>query len=287
MKDWLCKPTSLEEAKEIIERAVANGATLDEIPTAAGSAASGEYCWDLCDSWGVIEGETHTSDHVDCDGVEILTIDQVREQFPLPNEKSAVVEFYKDIDWLLNAHKLGATHHTWGDYELYQLYKIDYDGVHFYNDKKWRKSCWKHNEIIPKYNFYPIDYSPLESKTEVEDVVGSEMEYTTWNGTGYPQVGTVCEFLENPDEWIKGVVFGHRHCNNSDVEVFIDLIDSFDWSNDLSRFRPIRTEREQWIEAACEAMKELHLAWDSKDPASEQKCRLYAEAIHDKMIKQK
>lgn len=69
-----------------------------------------------------------------------------------------------------------------------------------------------------------------------------------WSGEGLPPVDTVCEFRKNPDEWVKGVVFGHRHCNNGDVQVFIDLIHSFDWSGDLSRFRPIRSERERWVE---------------------------------------
>lgn len=151
--DWYCRPANETEAKEIIERAIVSGAKKDDTLS--------DWSWDAYEAWGVYNGRTFTQKltfYRNHDSTE-YTIEQVRELFPLPGERS-----------------------------------------------------------------------------------------TEWGGEGVPPINAVCEFRKNPDEWIKGVVFGHRHCNNGEVEVFIDLRHSFDWSSDLSRFRPIQTERERWAE---------------------------------------
>ena len=269
MKNWLCKPTSLEEAKEIIERAVANGAE-----------NRNDYAGDCYESsfYGVYNGSvTYTiKPIVYYDDAEILTIDQVRKQFPLPNEKSVELKFCKDIGWLWNAQKLGATHYTIeGD-----MYKVDFFSVQFYDyeDDNWCGSIWDHPVIIAEHGFYPIDYSPLESKTE--GGVCSKTEPTTWDGKGFPSVGVKC-FKDNRPVIITYV--------GKDVICFEYLDTKMEHSAHKVHvlFTTEKSERELWIEGAIKAMKEVHLKWDNKDPASEQKCRLYAESIYDKMIKQK
>lgn len=83
MKDWYCKPDTGEEAKEIIERAVANG-------------ACNKWHWKGNSSvlhYGVRSGKVHVIDEGDPDEAEYLstkdklTIEQVREMFPLDSDK--------------------------------------------------------------------------------------------------------------------------------------------------------------------------------------------------------
>ena len=86
MKNWYCKPASEAEAIEIVERAVANGAVAEEVPRGFNSACT-EFSWDYCVFWGTYCGKTITHGcTVLHDPGEQLTIQQVREQFPLPNE---------------------------------------------------------------------------------------------------------------------------------------------------------------------------------------------------------
>lgn len=71
--NWHCKPASEEEAREIVERAMASGA----IHTHAwkGSATRFQY--------GVINGRV---EYGELDGTE-YTIEELREKFPLPGDK--------------------------------------------------------------------------------------------------------------------------------------------------------------------------------------------------------
>lgn len=85
--DWYCKPANEEEAREIIERAVASGAERYED---VGAGAGREYRWNLRSTWGVYNGHTCTSvpenDTDVLNGAAEYTIQQVRELFPLPGE---------------------------------------------------------------------------------------------------------------------------------------------------------------------------------------------------------
>jgi len=84
MKNWYCKPASEAEAIEIVRRAVANGYAVKEAASGMGVCGR-ELAWDVYSFWGVYDGKTMA--HNAPDGVgEQLTIQQVREQFPLPNE---------------------------------------------------------------------------------------------------------------------------------------------------------------------------------------------------------
>lgn len=77
---------------------------------------------------------------------------------------------------------------------------------------------------------------------------------------GLPPVGTICEYRKNPDEWLVGNVFGHRLCSNGEINVFVNLKNSWDYSSDTTRFRPIKTPEQiakEEREAALKDMKSI------------------------------
>ena len=85
------------------------------------------------------------------------------------------------------------------------------------------------------------------------------MKSKEWDGSGLPPIGTVCEFKK--DEWVSVEVFGHRVCSNGDVEVFVNLKNSWDYSSALGRFRPIKTPEQIAAEERQQAIdKMIHLA---------------------------
>ena len=79
--DWFCKPASEAEAREIIERALANGAAANETLEV--------WPWDMCEAWGVYNGYTYTQSlgFYRDRGFTEYTIEQVREKFPMPGEQ--------------------------------------------------------------------------------------------------------------------------------------------------------------------------------------------------------
>ena len=79
-----------------------------------------------------------------------------------------------------------------------------------------------------------------------------------WDGSGVPPVGTVCEYRVNEDEWVSGEVFGHRVCPNGDVQLFVSLNNSWDFSSALDRFRPIKTPEQTALEERLHAINEMH-----------------------------
>ena len=88
MKNWYCKPASKDEAIEIVERAVANGAVAEEVVYNMSMGAY-EYHWNSFKYWGVFRGKTMTHEW-GYSASKQLTIQQVREQFPFPNEVKAM-----------------------------------------------------------------------------------------------------------------------------------------------------------------------------------------------------
>lgn len=85
--NWYCKPASEEEAREIIERAVASGAERNET---VGLTFVYEYKWCRFDAWGVSNGKTYTGDIFDrgpFGHATEYTIEQVRDKFLLPGEQ--------------------------------------------------------------------------------------------------------------------------------------------------------------------------------------------------------
>ena len=78
---------------------------------------------------------------------------------------------------------------------------------------------------------------------------------TLWHELGeFPPAGTVCEVYEN--EWVETFIIGmdkEGYCvyTTSDPDV------GYDGDNDPSSFRPVRTEREKVIDAACKTIGDV------------------------------
>lgn len=67
-----------------------------------------------------------------------------------------------------------------------------------------------------------------------------------WGGTGLPPVGTVCEINLTSGEWIKCTIL----FSGNDLIVFHDGEEERAEYSNPKCFRPIRTDRERFIEAA-------------------------------------
>lgn len=82
--DWYCKPASEKEAKEIIERALVSGAIRSETTVL--------FHWDSYDAWGVMSGRTCTETEISYRhaGATEYTIEELRQKFPLPSEKTNI-----------------------------------------------------------------------------------------------------------------------------------------------------------------------------------------------------
>lgn len=102
MKDWYCKPNSFEEAVEIVERAGWDGEGLPPVgidvevfhegrwvaAATVGEFGHHEPCMVCAPNGGGFYGSTFTGDDNDTfSATEYLTIQQVRERFPLPSDK--------------------------------------------------------------------------------------------------------------------------------------------------------------------------------------------------------
>lgn len=152
---WYCKPANEEEAEEIIERALVSGAIRSETTVLFG--------WDSYDAWGVMSGYTCTETEISYRhaGATEYTIEELRQKFPLPSEKT-------NIEW--NGEGLPPVgtvcEHWWGgvyddDVEIVQ-YRRNGNHVVF-----WRinKDCVDGAEI-PTAEFRPL-------RTERERWVGA------------------------------------------------------------------------------------------------------------------
>ena len=98
MENWYCKPSSEQEAVEIVARAITNGACLRESVRHSAITSRFWYTWNLCEGWGVIGGTTHALDVCDWgfyDAVE-YTIEQVRDKFPFPTDNQESEESSED-----------------------------------------------------------------------------------------------------------------------------------------------------------------------------------------------
>ena len=78
---------------------------------------------------------------------------------------------------------------------------------------------------------------------------------TLWYELGeFPPAGTVCEVHEN--EWVKTFIIGmdkEGYCVYTTGNQYV----GYDGDNDPSSFRPVRTEREKAIDAACEVIGDV------------------------------
>lgn len=119
---------------------------------------------------------------------------------------------------------------------------------------------WLKEKPISYFNGdYWNEYSTFFYENAMKHIRDAVKRPQVWGGEGLPPVGTVCEFKK--DEWVSVEVFGHRVCSNGDVEVFVNLKNSWDYSSALCRFRPIKTpeqiaagERSKVIDEMCDVV---------------------------------
>lgn len=156
MKNWLCKTKSIDEAREIINRLVANGFH-NEYGMNGSSWETSHY--------GFLDNriDVMDNDYAIKLGIETLSIDHFRQLFPLPNEKEAEMKNLKphSKEWLEFALSIGATHwHTKGNF-----YKID-SGNHLVicTQKGWEPSIYTPELLNDRDIFSKIDFSPLDNK---------------------------------------------------------------------------------------------------------------------------
>jgi hypothetical protein len=103
---------------------------------------------------------------------------------------------------------------------------------------------------------YWIEYREYDSnaKRHIRNAVKRPQE---WDGVGLPPVGTVCEYRVNKDEWVSCEVLQHLLRSNDDVEVFVSLKNSWDYSSAPDRFRPTKTSEQVAAEERSLAIKEM------------------------------
>ena len=83
--------------------------------------------------------------------------------------------------------------------------------------------------------------------TPIKSGMIKKPEATQWDGEGWPPVGAPCEFeYAETGTWINAKVIGY------DGPSCVVALDGYGYtgSRDLNHFRPIRTPRERWVEAA-------------------------------------
>lgn len=143
------------------------------------------------------------------------------------------MESLKEVDW--SKAPDGATHYN-AECECPWLKETP---LSYFNGDRW------------------IVYSTLFNDNAIKHLKDAVKRPQEWSGEGVPPVGTVCEYRVNQDEWVSGEVFGHRACSNGDVEVFVNLKNSWDYSSSLVRFRPIKTPEQIAAEERGEAIEEM------------------------------
>lgn len=91
IEDFYVKVKSKEEAAEVVNRAIANGAKLYEAPSSCGFAHRNfedYHRWDLLGSWGVYNGRTFTFDIKKKPSyIKELTVEELRVIAPLGGEQ--------------------------------------------------------------------------------------------------------------------------------------------------------------------------------------------------------
>ena len=96
---------------------------------------------------------------------------------------------------------------------------------------------------------------PFNTSFCMDDLVDVQLvcDKTEWNGEGLPPVGTVCEgWLGNG--WYECEVLAHKElgtaCYFPEFEYY-----SLKW---IERFRPIKSDREKWIENTMESFNKTN-----------------------------
>lgn len=87
-------------------------------------------------------------------------------------------------------------------------------------------------------------------------IAAKKLDTNKWNGQGFPPVGTVCE-AHQFTEWVECVIENHlKDGENIDVIYTYDNGTKWEYSDRKEHFRPIKSDRDRWVDAAREAMEE-------------------------------
>lgn len=136
---------------------------------------------------------------------------------------------------------------------------MDIDGF-WYGDGEYMEIVhvlWGTDRYIPRPTINQQFTVPVvkESLT-TEKVVCSKMETTTWDGEGYPPIGTVCEmYIGEIDEWVQGEVIA---IHKGYVHIWNDKAESGCFTNNPTDLRPIKSDRDMWIDSVIENKEELY-----------------------------
>ncbi len=157
MKPFYCKPASYEEAVEICERAIANGADKFEWPCLEKNTICREYRINTFPFWGVVNKKTYcgVSTAVFSSSAELLPIEQVRERFPHPEYDAVESKFVPEVggeafEWSKNGR----------DFEEGRL--LFNDGISMLiAHNKYPRNRWHQKSNDPNLIFRPL-------KTEAE-----------------------------------------------------------------------------------------------------------------------
>ncbi|MAG68374.1 MAG: hypothetical protein Tp138OMZ00d2C19078221_26 [Prokaryotic dsDNA virus sp.] len=110
-----------------------------------------------------------------------------------------------------------------------------------------------------------------------------------WDGEGLPGVGVECEYrsgyVERPYTYSSCRIIAHFEGESGDTLAAFTHV-SHDGVVQVSRgaaglFRPIKSQRDKWIEAACESMKDARFTMPNTDVAPMDLAALYAGALYD------
>lgn len=121
--------------------------------------------------------------------------------------------------------------------------------------------CWN---SITAFKITDPRYKPVSeiSESNPDAVVVSENPESNWFERGeLPPVGTICEYtLGNSEIWYKCEI--HYTVENDGVVMFAPHLNHKKYcsihGSSGAKFRPVRTEREKFIDAGCAAMKTQH-----------------------------
>lgn len=167
------------------------------------------------------------------------------------------------IDW--SKAPEGATHWEPDSADWFEGWMLQTDG-------RWFSWSEEHRAWNPTSSV-----SPSRAATFIH----RPAEPTTWDGTGLPPVGTVCEVDHNG--WRQCNVFAHAVEGKEPVDVLFDFVDvdgsqSWNWYDCASKFRPLRTPEQLAAEAREKAVDEM-LQLNLKDGGVA--ARSYCERLYD------
>lgn len=154
----------------------------------------------------------------------------------------------------------GATH-LWLGRSNYPWYKVEgREKYQYFNEtNQWIKIYVSDAYFTSGFVTRPTinqQLTVVKEKFTTEEVVCSKMEPTSWDGEGLPPIGTICEmYIDEIDEWVQGEVFA---IHKGHIHIWNDKAESGCFTNNPTDLRPIKSNRDKWIESIIENKEELY-----------------------------